>query len=68
MDDSFIYLKNNSISKDLCSEIIYLFENEQNLHYPGETSSGYLPDIKKTIDLSLHNFFWWKIKRTIKKL
>ena len=66
MDDSFIYLKNNSISKDLCSEIIYLFENEKNLHYPGETSSGYLPDIKKTIDLSLHNFFDGKLKEQLK--
>ena len=42
MDDSFIYLKNNSISKDLCSEIIYLFENERNLHYPGETSYAFI--------------------------
>ena len=31
MDDSFIYLKDNSIPKDLCSEIIYLFENEMPL-------------------------------------
>ena len=66
MDDSFIYLKDNSISKDLCSEIIYLFENEKNLQFPGETALGYLPDIKKTIDLSLHNFFDGKLKEQLK--
>ena len=66
MDDSFIYLKDNSISKDLCSEIIYLFENEKNLHFPGETALGYLPGIKKTIDLSLHNFFDGKLKEQLK--
>jgi hypothetical protein len=50
----FIYLKENVITKDLCKEIIDLFEKNSNNHYNGLVLSGYRPDIKNTKDFSLN--------------
>ncbi len=45
----YIYSNNNSISKELCADIIDLFENEDN-KYEGVTMSGLDKNIKDTTD------------------
>lgn len=55
--DNFIYINKTSLTKEMCIEIIELFEKEENAHFLGITGMGYKPKIKKTIDLVLSNFF-----------
>ena len=55
--DDFIYLYKTSLSSSLCNEIIELFEDEDKSHYLGITGGGFTPNVKKTIDFSLKNYF-----------
>lgn len=53
-DDEYIYVKSNSISNDVCDNLIKLFENDaSHLVYEGVTHGGTVSDIKKTRDLLL---------------
>lgn len=53
-DDEYIYVKNNSISNDVCDNLIELFENgASHLVYDGVTHGGTVSEIKKTRDLVL---------------
>jgi hypothetical protein len=45
-----IYINKNSLSKELCVDMINLFENDPNC-YPGITHNGLDPMIKDTTDL-----------------
>jgi hypothetical protein len=47
--ENYFYINNNSISKELCNEIINLFEEEAT-KYEGITASGLNKDIKDSID------------------
>lgn len=49
MFSSLIYLNNNSISKQLCDEIIHLYES-QNTQYHGVTAGGLNKNVKDTMD------------------
>jgi len=55
--DDFVYLNKTSLTKELCNEIIELFEDEEYSHYLGVTGGGFNPNVKRTIDFSLKNFF-----------
>jgi hypothetical protein len=46
--DSFVYLNKNSISTELCDDLIKLFEEETDGKYEGITASGLNKDIKDT--------------------
>ena len=48
--EDFIYINNNSISPEICSDIITLFENDKRQH-PGTTSHGVDVEYKNTTDL-----------------
>ena len=52
--DRFVYVNANSLSKELCSEMIQMFESDSN-KYNGLTGSGYNPDVKCTTDISIMN-------------
>lgn len=53
-EDEYIYVKNNSISNDICDHLIKLMENDaSHLVYDGVTYSGTVSEIKKTRDLVL---------------
>jgi hypothetical protein len=53
-EDEYIYVKNNSISNDVCDNLIELFENDaSHLVYDGVTHDGNVSEIKKTRDLVL---------------
>jgi hypothetical protein len=54
---NFIYENNTSLCEELCNEIIELFEDEEESHYLGITGGGFNPNVKRTIDFSLKNFF-----------
>lgn len=54
-EDEYIYVKNESISCDICEYLINIFENDaSHLVYDGVTHGGIVrPEIKKTRDLVL---------------
>lgn len=68
--ENYIYVNNNSLSKELCNEIIYKFENENN-KYEGVTASGVNKNIKDTIDFAIpkknQNEKWNKIRECLEK-
>jgi hypothetical protein len=54
MMDDYIYVNNYSISKELCFDIIKLFEKSED-KYPGITGSGLNKDIKDTNDFRINH-------------
>lgn len=50
--DRYIYINENSLSKELCDEIIHKFEEEENKG-PGSTFGGVQPKIKDTTDYNI---------------
>jgi hypothetical protein len=55
-NDEYIYVKQNSLSSEICDKIIYLFENElSEFVMPGTTiNNTSVTDVKKTFDLVLN--------------
>ncbi len=51
--DNYVYVNKLSISKELCDDIILMFENETNGKYEGVTGGGLIKKVKKTIDFSI---------------
>jgi len=61
MNPNLIYTNPYSISKQLCDEIIHLYESE-NRHYSGVTASGLNKNIKDTTDMIIpRDNSWIKI-------
>ena len=60
--DKFIFINNNSLSKELCNEIIDMFniEKQNNSTYDGITSSGINKNRKDTTDFVITNAVEWK--------
>jgi len=52
----FIYINRDSLSTQLCEELITAFENSEEYQYKGVVHSGLRLDIKDTIDLKLPLF------------
>lgn len=55
--DKYIYINNNSLSVEICEDIIYIFEND-NIHKRkgicgNKSNSGVNPDMKDTIDYTI---------------
>lgn len=50
INNDFIYIKKNNLSKELCLTLIDLVENDTDT-YKGITFAGYRPHVKKTYDL-----------------
>jgi hypothetical protein len=50
--DRYIYINENSLSRDLCDEIINKFEEQENKG-PGSTFGGIQPKIKDTTDYNI---------------
>ena len=48
--ENFIYLKNNSLSNELCNIIINKFEEDCQCKYRGVTSGGLNTNTKNTFD------------------
>jgi hypothetical protein len=74
MFEDLIYTNVNSISKQLCDEIIILYEKEEK--YRGVTGGGLNPDVKDTMDfiipknnhwLKIYNFLNIELDRNIKQ-
>ena len=68
--ENYFYINNNSISKELCNEIINLFEKETT-KYEGITASGLNKDVKDTIDFLIptqnKKTIWSKIRTFLDK-
>lgn len=67
MDDDILFFVNeNSLSKELCSEIIQLFENNTD-KYPGITGGGLNKSVKNTTDLviPMYDVKWKRIYKFI---
>ncbi len=64
--DRYIYINENSLSKELCDEIIDKFEEQENKG-PGSTFGGIQPKIKDTIDynIEINNPMWKRIRETL---
>jgi hypothetical protein len=73
MDEILIYENENSLSVELCRDIIELFENnEDNGKYQGVTGRGLNKNIKDTTDLVITSFPRWEninlcLKRELQK-
>jgi len=75
--DTFIYLNKNSISHELCDDLIKLFEEETDSKYEGVTQAGLNKDIKDTTDFvipkinekwsKIHDFLEKELKTNLKK-
>ena len=60
MDDNYCFINKNSISKEICNEIIQLFENSKHKH-DGATAGGVNKNVKDTTDLVIDkNDSEWK--------
>ena len=74
--DTFVYLNNNSISHELCDDLIKLYEEETE-KYEGVTHSGLNKDIKDTTDFvipklnekwsKMYDFLEKELKTNLKK-
>lgn len=52
--DQLLYVNTNSLSKDLCKDLIQFFENDRDRYgYDGLTAGGMNKDVKDTTDLVL---------------
>jgi hypothetical protein len=75
--DSFIYLNKNSISHELCDELIKKYEEETDGKYEGVTIQGLNKDIKDTTDFviekkkekwsKIYDFLEKELKTNLKK-
>ena len=67
--DTFVYLNKNSISHELCDDLIKLFEEETDGKYEGVTASGLNKDIKDTTDFIITkiNEKWSKMYEFLEK-
>jgi hypothetical protein len=73
--DDYLYINNISISKELCNDIISLFEKEEK--NKGITQAGFNPDVKETFDFviphtnkkweKIHKFLQNEISRNLQK-
>ena len=70
--EMYLYINNNSLSKELCSDIIMFFEKDLD-KYEGHTSGGLNKHIKNTVDLQIHAIHqnnkphWNKIRELLEK-
>jgi hypothetical protein len=62
MNPNLIYTNPHSISKQLCDEIIHLYELEDNRRYSGITAGGLDKNVKDTTDFMIpHDKVWGQI-------
>ena len=67
--ENFIYSNTNSMSGQLCDEIIQMYEEESDGKYEGITASGLNKKIKKTMDFIINksDSKWTKIHQFLEK-
>lgn len=58
---NLLYINENSLSKELCDEIIDKYENEGECRKKGVTSGGFNPNIKNTLDFGIFKNQKWEI-------
>ena len=51
--ENYFYINKNSLSKEMCNDIINYFESEDTDKYEGQTGSGLRKDIKDTLDYQI---------------
>ena len=49
MGEKYIYINENSLSKEICHELIYMYENQEG-RYNGVTFGGLDKNVKDTVD------------------
>tara|TARA_B100000927_G_scaffold277077_1_gene258398 strand:+ start:912 stop:1559 length:648 start_codon:yes stop_codon:yes gene_type:complete len=57
--ENYIYLNNNSLSKEICEEIIIMYESDLKNKYEGTTGGGTDKTVKHTQDLVIPNDDVW---------
>jgi hypothetical protein len=71
--ENYFYINNNSLSKEICYDIINYFENEETGKYEGNTGGGLRKDIKDTLDFQIpaknknNKQHWNKIRDLLEK-
>jgi len=68
--DLLLYVNNNSLSKDLCKDLIQFFENDlSNYGYEGIVQAGVKKHIKDTTDMVITNHLndnhWTKVNKVL---
>jgi hypothetical protein len=68
--NDYIYIKNNSIPKELCDDIIKYYYEEKNNRYEGVTAGGLNKNVKDTLDFMIpinveSNSKWFKINKLL---
>jgi hypothetical protein len=56
-----LYINENSLSKELCHEIIDKYENEGECRTKGVTAQGFNPFVKNTLDFTIFKNEKWEI-------
>lgn len=67
--ENYFYINKNSISKELCNDIIHMFEEDSN-KYEGRTAGGLDKDIKDTLDFQIPkiaDYKWSKTRQFLEK-
>jgi hypothetical protein len=67
--ENYFYINKNSISKELCNDIIHMFEEDSN-RYEGVTAGGIQKNVKDTLDLQIPknaNSKWSKTREFLEK-
>ena len=59
IDDPYLYIIEQALTKEQCDEIIDRFETMHEIHYTGHTGGGYTPTIKKTTEIQISRHQEW---------
>jgi hypothetical protein len=71
--ENYFYINKNSLSTEICCDIINYFESEETGKYEGKIGSGLRKDIKDTLDLEIpaknekNKPHWNKIRHLLEK-
>ena len=71
--ENYFYINKNSLSKEVCNDIIHFFEIEDSGKYEGIVGGGVLKDIKDTLDFFIpsknekNKHHWNKIRDLLEK-
>jgi len=59
-NDPYFYVRENTLTKEQCAQIIQKYESEPQYQYKGVTGNGYSPSMKKTREIHISRTLTWK--------
>ena len=64
-NDPYFYVRENSLTKEQCAQIIHKYESEPQHQCKGVTGSGYSPNMKRTMEIHVSRTPTWREQDTL---